>query len=354
MVFSNKQTTDLMRKLAQGELDLLLEEIQNSKKSLVKAETIEEIICIRQNIQKVIGDVQSLDEQIDTIAYPIDENRHMIKRHIYELSKLQDALESEHNIRNSRYELVLEKSQGMTELVEDMHANIQNSVDRTGYIEKLLTVIAGTVEEINATSLAMRQQVQTFIGTAQNVTSNISGITSIAEQTNLLALNASIEAARAGEAGRGFAVVAEEIRKLSDGTKALLDHMTLHLDDLEKASIRTGEEVEATGLGIEKITSEIQEVDKNIQESKFITTSLKKEIEKMTVYVGEIQSGIKGSKLQKSIANGDYVKNVAIDLEQMNQNMELTMASIKILRGIHRDLRDILSQFNRYKILSHK
>lgn len=353
-MFSNKQTTDLMRKLAQGELDLLLEEIHNSKKSLLKAETVEEIICIRQSIQGIIQDIQNLDKQIDTIAYPIDESRHMIKRYMYELSKLQDTLESEHNIRNSRYELVLEKSQGMTELAEDMHIKMQNSVDRTGYIEKLLTVIAGTVEEMNATSLAMRHQVQTFIETAQDVTSNISGITSIAEQTNLLALNASIEAARAGESGRGFAVVAEEIRKLSDGTKALLDHMTLSLGNVEKASIRTNEEVEATALGIERITSEIQEVDKNIQENKFALTSLKKDIGKMAVYVGEIQSGIKGSRLQKSVTHGDYIKNVAIDLEQMNQNIELTMDSIKVLRGMYRDLRDTLSQFNSYRILSHK
>lgn len=353
-MFGNKQNVEMMRKLAEGELELLLAEINNSKKSLLEAETVEEIISIKKNVREMAQGMQGFDEQINYIAHHINENRNTIKKHMNELSKLENVLEEECSIRGSRCDLVFEKSQSMTELVKDMNSKIQTSVERTTHMEKLLIIIAGTIKEINATGLAMKKQVKTFIETAQNVTSNISGIASIAEQTNLLALNASIEAARAGEAGKGFAVVAEEIRKLSDGTKELLDHMTQFLGDLEKASMKTSEEVEATTVGIEKITVEIQEVDKNIQESKVNTTLLKNEIEKMTGYVGEIEGSIKENKLQSVITHGDYVKTAAIELEHTHQSLEVAVESIKLLAGMHRDLMAIGNQFNSYKILNNK
>ena len=60
----------------------------------------------------------------------------------------------------------------------------------------------------------------------------------ISEQTNLLALNATIEAARVGEAGKGFAVVANEVRNLSEQSKASTDHVRGTLNHIESESAK--------------------------------------------------------------------------------------------------------------------
>ncbi len=353
-MFNNKQNVEMMRKLAEGELEILLEEINNSKKALLKAETVEEIISIKKKLKNMTKGLEGFDEQVSHIVHQVDESRQFINKHINELSGLEDSLVAECNSRNTQCEIISEKSQGMTELVKEMNAKIQASVERTKHMEQLLVVITGTITEINTTGKSMKKQVKTFIETAQNVTSNISGIASIAEQTNLLALNASIEAARAGEAGKGFAVVAEEIRKLSDGTKELLDHMTQFLGDLENASMKTSEEVEATTIGIEKITTEIQEVDRNIQDSKTNTDLLKNEIETMTGYVSEVESSIKQSKAQSAVTNFDCVKTASLELKETDQVLVTATQSIKALTGIYADLMDTLKELNSYKILSGK
>lgn len=69
-------------------------------------------------------------------------------------------------------------------------------------------------------------------------------IDDISIQTHLLALNASVEAARAGDAGQGFSVVADEIRNLSEQTKAATADISNILSELSKDVDRVTESID--------------------------------------------------------------------------------------------------------------
>lgn len=106
---------------------------------------------------------------------------------------------------------VVEKSNETSTKVESGWTKMNEVANRMKLVNDTISNSADTVAELKS-SLA-------------KINLLLDEIKKIAGQTNLLALNASIESARAGEQGKGFAVVADNIRKLSEQSKANLDNI---------------------------------------------------------------------------------------------------------------------------------
>jgi methyl-accepting chemotaxis protein len=339
-MFGKKQDIELMRKLAEGELELLLKELDKSKSSILKAETVEELIGIRGKISSLSAKVQDIKGEMKQVKDAVSKELDNMGMQVNTLNSIQKAVNGRLSTFSDAKEKSSVSSQEVMTTVESISGKIKMSVSATEHMEDLLETITKAIKGMNTTAKSMKKQVTTFIETAQNVTSNISGISSIAEQTNLLALNASIEAARAGEAGRGFAVVAEEIRKLSDGTKELLDNMTKYLTELEQSSLKTSEEVEATTIGIEKIEEKVEQVDRNLKESKVSTTAIQKEITGINRYIEELTA---------------YAASSCMCAESIGTDISLINDAVSALKGLENGMQQMLfgveSVTEKYEVL---
>lgn len=94
-----------------------------------------------------------------------------------------------------------------------------------------------------------------------------------------MSLNASIEAARAGDAGRGFAVVAEEIRKLSEQTKASTEDIQQIIEKLNENAGDTMESLDTVMKEMDEQIVMIHEIKNNFADIKDGIGNLKTDVE---------------------------------------------------------------------------
>ena len=350
-MFGKKQEVEMMKMLAAGELEQLIEQIKASKNAILEVETVEELIKIKEKLNRYLKGTKDSIKSIKTAQDKIEICKGQVEQHIQDLQITKSELENESEIRNNNSNDMTEKSKELNELLDLMNHQAKSSVSSMNQIDQVLVAINDSVKNITVTAQSMKNQVKTFVETAQNVASNITGISTIAEQTNLLALNASIEAARAGEAGKGFAVVAEEIRKLSDGTKELLDNMTSLLSALESASLKTNEEVEATTTGIEEVEQKVDEIGTNVQENKKVTTLLQEQINEISNYIKTMEKVIENSRQQAGSAHIEFVVDSLNTLKRVKETMSGAVGEIAVTVEKQEVLFNELNTVTAYKVL---
>ncbi len=108
------------------------------------------------------------------------------------------------------------------------------TLEQVGIVSAIMDKLHSHAKEVENENNATVKNVEILNEKTKAVKDILSTIMGISTQTHLLALNASVEAARAGDAGKGFEVVAEEIKILSDQTRAATQNITEILAELNK------------------------------------------------------------------------------------------------------------------------
>ena len=178
-------------------------------------QTIESITKIFNLEQQLV--LEEYEGFVDAFRAEIQEDKMKVGRSIIESSASLVTISEQTNA--SYHELMLQSGEVKVYTIKAMDISLNATAEAQLGKEK----IAFQLDNMNTIHDSV-ELITDEINKLEQLTKQMEGVmgivTNIANQTNMLALNASIEANRAGVAGKGFNIVANEVRKLSEQTKA--------------------------------------------------------------------------------------------------------------------------------------
>ena len=234
-------------------------ELKTSKDNLfgVGSELSESTVDTSSSITQILENIRSVHQQIQNQAGKVSETTDLINRISGNISGFDN--------------MISDQSAGVAEAssaVEEMIGNINSvtaSVDRMAESFDHLTVSSKSGIELLSDA---NTKIGYIRGKSKTLQDANSAIASIAEQTNLLAMNAAIEAAHAGESGKGFSVVADEIRKLSETSRAQSKNIGEQLTDIEQSILSVVEASRKSGEAFKLVEQEIEDTDQLVRQIK--------------------------------------------------------------------------------------
>lgn len=229
----------------------------------------------------------------------------------------------------------------MTNKIGDITREVDKASDKTKESQHDMNILSETIRVFHQSVQETSDEIKELTRKIEETTSFNKEIGEIANQTNLLALNAAIESAKAGEAGRGFSIVAEEVRKLSDQTKAAAANINNKLIEVTEQSAKTIENMESTANQMDLSVGQTDKAKKSFESIRQLVEGLKDEIINFKVISSNIETS--SSTINESVENYkvifdetasalDYLTDVidsisektkSLDVELENSNMAI-------------------------------
>lgn len=214
-----------LERLEQGDFNVLF-----NQKSHIRKDEIGDIIrsfhSMQDKVKNIILSIKASTSEINDSSLNLADGANNVYRDVENISATTEELSAgleetaasteEMNATSIAIEEEIERVAEMTTNGEQLAIEIK---DRAQNLKSVALESQKTaIEMYESANIKLRASIEkaAAIDEIKALSKTILGITA---QTNLLALNASIESARAGEAGKGFAVVAGEIAKLAFNSK---------------------------------------------------------------------------------------------------------------------------------------
>ncbi|KAA9016021.1 globin-coupled sensor protein [Niallia endozanthoxylica] len=213
---------------------------------------------ILQNIQSCLYHSNCELEEFFKISTSVSKILNFHQQIIIESLEKVNIEKKQEEFQNIKEELknkIFETSKSLVSITEETSAGVEELIQKSRMVsiqgqqtadkskstqllaengQNQLYSLENQIQSIYQSTMAMREAVSSLNELSSKIIEVVEMVKGISNQTNLLSLNATIEAAHAGEHGKGFAVVANEVRKLSEQTKASVESIQTLTEQITK------------------------------------------------------------------------------------------------------------------------
>lgn len=335
LYFLTKWGNEQVEKAIAKELETknLLEKLEATFKTIAEGtDTLE------NNITTFHQEMKGVNASSEGIVNSVQQMSMAIQDEAASVYKIDESMTFSLNAVNQTIEI----SKNIVKKSDDMGSKVENSWNQVNHVSKHMITVNNAIKNTANTVTELK----TSLG---EINTLLNSIKDIAGQTNLLALNASIESARAGEGGKGFAIVAEEIRKLSEKSKDIVENInnvTVNIfsrSEIASKMSAEGEKAAMEGMGIiDEVASYFDDIKVSYQEN---NKELSENMEKISVAAQnfvEIQEQIT-NVASISEENSASTEEILSIIEDENTKISYINSSMKEIQEISKRLKDMVN-----------